>query len=218
VRIKLEGIVTATVTLVLGAAMLVYVGNTTLYLAPPNPVTAQLLPVIRAIQNPLFAQNWHLFAPDPVKSDFVLTVRCRTKDEFSAWQDITAPLLARHQSARTSPMARVLRVQQNAVRVWMGRTGDEDWRRAVCRVQPGNPLCRGEDPIARRMQETGLYVLARVASAACDHLIGRGRASRVQLALLIHTPPPFSRRAQPLEAGSTRYVILPWLPYQQVGG
>src|SRR4030067_657750 len=103
---KLEGIVTVTVTLVLGAAMLVYVGNTTLYLAPPNPVTAQLLPVIRAIQNPLFAQNWHLFAPDPVKSDFVLTVRCRTKDEVSAWQDITAPLLARHQSARTSPLAR----------------------------------------------------------------------------------------------------------------
>src|SRR3989337_1611903 len=133
--------------------MLVYVGNTTLYLAPPNPVTAQLLPVIRAIQNPLFAQNWHLFAPDPVKSDFVLTVRCRTKDEVSAWQEITAPLLARHHKAPKSPLGRGLR-----------------------------------------------------------------GVSRVQLALLIHTPPPFSRRAQPPEAGSTRYVILPWLPYQQVGG
>jgi len=203
---------------VCGTAFLAYVANTVLYLTPPNPLKMQLLPVISAIQHPLFAQNWHLFAPNPIRRDFVLTVRCRVGAAVGPWHDITAPLVAAHQRTRSSPWGRLLRVQQNAVRVWLGRFGDEDWRAAVCRVRPQDPYCRGTDDVARRMRENGAHVLGRVASVACDRFVGRGRAAAVQVALLVHTPPPISRRFSPDDAGTTAYVLLPWMPYQRVGG
>jgi hypothetical protein len=176
-------------------------------------VKARLLPIIYGLQHPLFAQNWHLFAPNPVHSNFVLTVRCRTGRAVTPWHDVTTPLLARHHRNRASPMGRVLRVQQNAVHLALGWNPD-DWRTLICRRDPAHPTCGGGDAPAQQRRAMGRVVLRRVASAACDAVAGRGRSSHVQTRLLIHDPPRWSQRHLPAGAGSTRYLTLPWEAYE----
>ncbi len=110
-------------------------------------------------------------------------------------------------------MARLLRVQQNAIRMVLGWSGDE-WKPLVCRRDRSRPYCRGDDPSTKQRQELGRQVLRRVAGAACDQLLGRGRAEAMQLRILIHTPPPWSRRDLPAADGSTQYIVLPWEAYE----
>lgn len=190
-----------------------YVANTFLYLTPPNPVKAQWLPLIIGLAHPLFAQNWHLFAPDPIRTNFVLSARCRTAAGASSWRDITQPMLERHHRDRTSPISRLLRVQQNAIRLYLGFSQDE-WRHLLCRRNPRSPACQNESPQIARQREIGLYLLRRSASEACDRMAGRGQTQAVQMRILVHTPPMWSRRDQPATEGTTRFIPLPWAAYQ----
>ncbi len=191
----------------------VYLVNTFLYLAPPNPLKVRWLPFVMMLEDPLFTQNWHLFAPNPIRSNFVLTVRCRAQKAVTSWRDATSPLLARHHRARTSPMARLLRVQQNAIRMVLGWSGDE-WKPLVCRRDRSRPYCRGDDPSTKQRQEMGRLVLRAVGGATCDQVLGRGRTKAMQLRILMHTPPPWSQRDLPAVDGSTQYIVLPWEAYE----
>lgn len=197
---------------VMSGLSILYLANTFLYLTPPNPLTLQLWPIVHKIQQPFFVQNWHLFAPNPLRTNLVLTVRCRFGEKVTQWRDPVTPLLARHHKSRISPMGRMIRIPQNAMYLFFGWTSDE-WRRLLCRRTRDHPACHGENQSARRARALGQFVLHRIASATCDEVVGDGRASRVQARILIHEPPPWSRRHMPSEEGSTKYIALPWLPY-----
>lgn len=202
-----------TSAIIAALAAAAYVITTVLYLAPPNPVTALHLRAINTVMYPFFSQNWHLFAPSPIRTNFVLTARCRVGGKVTEWQDISTPMLARHHRDRNSPMGRLLRTQNSAVHQLLGRSGDE-WLQLICRRDRTHPACRGEDEASKRTRETALFIINRVASAACDRFVGVGRTSAVQGQILVHQPPPWSQRHFPSEAGSTRYVPLPWGDYQ----
>jgi hypothetical protein len=197
----------------IGGFAVVYVSNTILYLTPPNPVKLQLAPIIYGLQHPLFSQDWRLFAPHPIKTNFGLAVRCRTIDGVTPWYDPFTPLLAAHHRNRFTPMGKVSRIPRGAIFAFMGQTTDE-WRPLICKRAPDLAVCRGDDADSKKQRELGAFLLARLGSASCDQLAGSGRTIAVQLRILIHTPPPFSKRHLPSEEGSTRYVPLPWLPYQ----
>jgi hypothetical protein len=198
--------------IVLGLGAGVYLLNTVLYLTPLNPVKAQWYRLIVGLQHPLFEQNWHLFAPSPIRSNFVLTVRCRTSTGISGWHDVTMPLLARLHRDRHSPASRLLRVQQNGIRNFLFGSPSE-WRMQACRRDRDSEACRRVSDRDGRAREAGAYLLGRAAAAACDRLVGPGRATAVQAGILIHQPPPWSRRHEPDTAGTTRAVRLPWAPY-----
>jgi hypothetical protein len=192
-----------------------YLANSFLYLTPPNPVKAQWLPLIVGLAHPLFAQNWHLFAPDPVRSNYVLSVRCRSRAGTTPWFDVTQSLLERHHRTRTSPMSRLLRVHQNAIRLALGLSFDE-WRQFACRRDPRSTTCR-ERLGDRARQEAGVYLLRRTASAVCDRVVGPGATDAVQALILVHTPPPWSRREMPASEGMTRFIRLPWSAHLPAG-
>ncbi len=202
-----------TSAITMAAAAAAYLVITVLYLAPPNPVAVLHMQTINTVMYPFFSQNWHLFAPSPIRTNFILTARCREGDKVTEWQDLSTPMLARHHRDRNSPMGRLLRTQTTAVHQVLGRSSDE-WLPLICRRDRTLPVCRGEDQASRRARETALFIINRVASAACDQLIGVGRASAVQGRILVHQPPPWSQRHVPSVAGTTRYVQLPWGDYQ----
>lgn len=193
-----------------------YLATTFLYLTPPNPLKAVWQPVVVALVHPLFAQNWHLFAPDPIRSNFVLTARCRTRaGVVSAWEDLTTPYVARLQRQRTSPASRLVRMQQNAMRaVLIGNPGE--WRLLACRRDRRSAACLRDSPENERTRRVGLQVLVRAVSRMCDGLLGPGQAAAVQISLLVHQPPPWSGRDRPDVEGITRMVRLPWSPYEPV--
>jgi hypothetical protein len=197
------------VTALVVALSAFYLVNTFLYLTPPNPVKAQWLRVISGIAHPLFAQNWHLFAPNPIRSNYVLSVRCRRRERVSSWLDVTQPMLALHHRRRVSPMGRLLRVHQNAMRLFLGLSSDE-WRQVLCRRDPRSAACRPDAAALEQQRKTGALLLGRTAAGACRSIASEERAQAVQVRLLIHTPPPWSGRHEPASRGTTRFVELPW--------
>lgn len=198
---------------VMAGAFLVYVGSTVLYLTPPNPLSLQSLPAIQALLHPFFSQNWHLFAPNPIRSNFVLTARCRINGQASPWHDTFTPLQAQHHRNRFTAMGKITRIPFNAMFIFLGRSSDE-WRPLLCRRVRDHPVCRGEDQASKKQREMGTFLLQRISSAACDDLVGPGRSSHVQARILIHEPPPWSQRDLPGTAGSTKYLALPWMTYR----
>ena len=198
--------------LFVGTVAAIYVVNTFLYLTPPNPIKLHLSPVVYALEHPFFAQNWHLFAPNPVKTNFILTVRCRLHDRVTSWHDPYTPLLAAHHRNRFTPMGKVLRIPQNAVVAFLGRNTDE-WLPLLCRQKRHLAPCRGEDEVTKKQRDLGKFLLQRLSSTACDDLSGGGQTVAVQVRIHLHKPPPISQRHLPGEAGSTTYLTLPWAPY-----
>lgn len=200
---------------VAAACALVYIANTVLYLTPPNPLKAMLLPTIMRIEAPLFAQNWHLFAPRPIDRNYVIEVRCRYAGRatvLTAWRDITTPFLVRHHETRISPMGNLLRVQQSALRYVMNQRPD-DWAVLFCRKAGRlTPDCYASQ-WTRKMQADGFLILDRIASRECDRALGLGRTSFVQFRVLVEYPPVWSKRDQP-GVSKVDVFMYPWLPYQ----
>jgi uncharacterized protein DUF5819 len=194
---------------VMGLAFGAYVCNTVLYLAPPNPVKAQWLPVITALAHPLFVQNWHLFGPDPIRVNYVLAVQCRTRDGVSDWHDVTQPMVTRHHQNRLTPLGRLMRVHQNAIRVFLGLDYDE-WRSLACRRDPSSGGCRRQQPVDARRRDIGLRLLRSAARDACDALVGPDRTQALRMRILMHTPPPWSRRFEAASQGSTEFLPIGW--------
>jgi hypothetical protein len=65
-----------------------------LHVAPSNEISKRYSGQIDAWINPLFEQNWQLFAPDPETSTRQISVRTRTTtdgvEKVSGWFDLTA--------------------------------------------------------------------------------------------------------------------------------
>lgn len=171
-----------------------YVGNTILYLMPPNPLKAIVLPVIERIEHPLFAQNWHLFAPVPVSTNYVIEVRCRSAGQrehgarrVTTWQDITTPLLRRFHQNRFAPYGHLLRVQQSALLHTLGWRPDE-WTILYCRKRPALDASCLRTQWTATQRALGLMILDRIASRTCDAVLGDGRAGAVQIRVLSVRP------------------------------
>ncbi len=88
-------------------AILVFVG-------PQNPFTETMRERVERYINPIFTQNWRLFAPEPSLSDFKFWYRCRDEHKnWSPWIDPAASLLAKHKDNRLSYRGKLLYIYNN---------------------------------------------------------------------------------------------------------
>lgn len=88
---------------------------TALYVLPFNPITYKLDKVVNSYIDPLFTQNWQLFAPDPLSNTFYVYVQVKDKQgEESKWIDISSPLYEANHKNRFSPVNIVTRLGTGA--------------------------------------------------------------------------------------------------------
>ncbi|MDR6225781.1 DUF5819 family protein [Desmospora profundinema] len=93
----------------------VHFGLVTLSLTPDNPVNHRHKEAIDAYMDPLFTQNWMLFAPNPVSQHRSLAAQARVVNPRTGammeteWVDITDPLVKQKQRNRLSSEALVSR-------------------------------------------------------------------------------------------------------------
>ena len=82
-----------------GAVLLlvVHFGFTFLHVSPVNPAKVQFERWVTAWTQPVFEQNWKLFAPDPIAVDQGVLVRYQDSAGVGEFRDITTPyLLEKH--------------------------------------------------------------------------------------------------------------------------
>ena len=79
-------------TVTVGAVAAVHLSATFLYNAPANPVSQRYAPQVDWWMNPLFAQNWRLFAPNPISENVAVQARASLRPDGrpTAWFDLSA--------------------------------------------------------------------------------------------------------------------------------
>ncbi len=188
---------------VIGVACFLAVAHvlaTLLYLMAESPVRRLAQGAVDAYMSPLFEQDWHLFAPDPLIASLDLAVRCRSAGpagtvETSPWFQVSAEYNRRHDRDRLGGTQRLKRAfSYNYLRF-----GGTDPRIDAERLAQGG---QDADPAARR--------LGRLASEACRRAVGEERLTLVQ-ARVRSTPTltPVVDGSPQYEAGVTEF---PWMP------
>jgi len=204
-------------------ALAVHFGFTLLYLAPANAVGLRARPIVNRYMEPYFRQNWSLFAPDPLVDTRHLLVSCRVSDgrggtRDTEWADITTPLREKRAVYRVGPSAPLERTQMGPLHMILApgdRLVERLARRKDAEAQFASLLAEYESERARAA-ERGHRLLRRVASAACDRILGAGATSAVAMRMRVTESPPFSHRSDPLSTSASRYVEFPWGPYERV--
>lgn len=106
---------TSFVAVVLFAWLFLHTFAIWLYLTPTNPLKISLWGPVDTYVNPIFSQNWQLFAPTPINRDELLVVKVRwvPKEETTVWEtawiDITSPVYNKLQRSRIGPFSKLAR-------------------------------------------------------------------------------------------------------------
>lgn len=156
----------------------VHVGLTAAYNMPFNPLKIQLQPVLARTVGTFFPQNWNLFAPSPVNSDYALLARPLTSLEYETfvrtgslpsidWFDLSTPLWSSFQENRLSAYDRIARPQTNALRVYLIGSFDLVPFHDAC-VKGDESACVFVAEQTAALREFRSVFLARVASSFCN--------------------------------------------------
>jgi hypothetical protein len=195
-------------------------GTTLVYLAPINPGTLLIAPQVDSYMNPWFAQDWRLFAPDPIADTRTLLVECRLRgpdgrSAETAPADVSTPLWDALARQRFSPAASLARLQAHIVQLWLQK--DEGLRRLEARQSPEvNGLVEALRGAERPRRALAAHLLARLGAAYCDQRHGPGQTVATRVTLSILRFPRFSQRQLPDAAGETRIYPFEWMPYEPV--
>jgi hypothetical protein len=78
--------------LAVAAVLCVHLAATFLYNAPANPVSARYAKQVQWWMEPLFEQNWRLFAPNPISENVRIQARASLSPDgrVSGWIDLSA--------------------------------------------------------------------------------------------------------------------------------
>jgi len=222
---RLPRLALALLPAVLGAALAFHFAMTLAYLTPLNPLKLRFYEPVVGYMQPFFVQNWHLFAPDPVRDTYALTVSCRLRQPDgtpaeSAWVDVSTPFRRARQANRFSPADRMDRPQSSAIHSVFNR--DETLMVLQKHRRDDDPDPAYDELLEQlgraegRQREEALTVLDRIASAHCDSLYGPGRTVEVRPRIVVLHFPRFSDRMRPDSDGELTYQLLDWAPYQRV--
>jgi hypothetical protein len=178
---------------IIGLACLLgfHFGMTALYLAPPNPVKQAWFEPMMKYMDPLFMQNWKLFAPNPVSQHQNICVKAKWKDpetgqiKETPWRDVSWPLIAHIQRDRFSNDGRLYRFQYTAI-TWFT---DKDQNRKV----------KGEQ------------MLERVAANAIRDFPQRTHVLQVKVRIVTNVFPRFYERYKPDRKGTFYYRETDWM-------
>jgi Family of unknown function (DUF5819) len=114
----------AATAVAVGAVVAVHLAATFFYNAPPNPVSQRYAKQVDAWIDPLFQQNWRLFAPNPISENIAVQARASLTPDgrLTGWYDLSA--LDQQAEAGNPAPGHVL---QNGLRnAWFGWTGSHD--------------------------------------------------------------------------------------------
>lgn len=195
------------------ATLAIHFSVLAVYLSPLNPLKLALDDEVMQYVNPLFTQNWHLFAPTPVNTSLSLLGKCREQDVESEWLDITHGTL---KQLRAKPFlqshAYLAALQQNIMRSYVyGLDEPDELLFNVCLEEPEIEYCRTRARASDKAREFASAGLARLVTNAClDN--GFPNVDSVHIRIADLEFPRFSSRLLPDAAGDARYADIEWQP------
>lgn len=164
-----------------------------LSLTPDNPVKKQYQDRIQGYMDPLFTQNWKLFAPNPVSQHRSLAAQARIVDPRtgktteSEWLDLSQPLIKQKQQNRLSSEALVTRYIISGIRDYHHRNEGR--------------------------KQNGEKMLQRAASTALQQQWPEQEIQEIRFRTILQSVPPFDERHRDDDSMQREYHESEWLPF-----
>ncbi|MBK3497195.1 DNA-directed RNA polymerase subunit beta [Viridibacillus sp. YIM B01967] len=188
---------------------------TAIYVLPLNPVKAKGGILINSYMQPLFEQNWQLFAPDPLSNDFYIYLQVENKDgSHSDWFDLSTTLYKENQKNRISPNNRMVRLGPSSflqtLRV------DETVEKLKEKVPEDKLKSIEKKRGNEEFQQYGIDILYRYASSYVVKLFNEEDVERVRVRVLVEEAIPFSKKRDPNVESKKTYTTFDWEKYVKV--
>jgi len=193
-----------------------------LYNSRPNPIKLRHYRFIAAYMTPVFAQDWHLFSPNPIAFDVILLIKTRLRDRTTGrlheteWVDITTPIIRQLHRRRLSSLGSLAHIHVYTVFGERIPPAEAEVYRLLCARVETHPLCQGELTASmKRSAALAARLRARVASAHASKLYGRSsEILEIKVRTMTRRVPRFSERRRPDRTGPIVYLETEWLPYE----
>lgn len=168
---------------------------TILYLAPDNLLKRRFSEPLQRYMDPLFAQNWQLFAPNPISQHRSLVIKAKYRDprtgeiRESPWMDITRPHVRDIWENRFFNDARTLRFQTSAIKMYQSEEPD---RKAA-----------------------GLRMLHRLALHSLKSEPELRNVEQVKVRIVLNRFPRYPEREKPDQTGTLYFDETDWMTVRE---
>ncbi len=225
-------ILTACAAVSLLGLFTVHFAMTFVYNQPLNPVKLRVGDTVASWMHPYFAQNWNLFAPKPINENRGMLVRARVRGadrrvRVTSFYDMTTPANRDAQERRWWPSRRSRLVSgtlqmltyEDPVALTIKETRTrllrERGRRARTTSGPDGQVEQGLAGIPptsaeRDYRRRAMILAERLASLEATRQFGDG-VEAVQVRVVRHAFPRFSRRDLSDDTGKVTFEDLPWM-------
>lgn len=196
---------------------------TIIYNAPSNPIQAKYNKQISKYMDPLFTQNWRLFAPTPVTTNHYYYAKAKLADpkgeiRTTEWIDISKYMYEVNHANRFTPYNLLLRIPRGAFGL-MGEK-DEVIHKIAKKVQEGKLDEDKYDHIINRNtehnKEMALSILNRFAEAQLASRFKSEEILELKVLLVESKPIPFSKNGDIDYEKEESYLEFDWTKPQKV--
>ncbi|HEX3067383.1 MAG TPA: DUF5819 family protein [Thermoanaerobaculia bacterium] len=170
------------------AVFTIHVVCTAAYLLAQNPMTRYYIGPVTQYMEPLFAQRWLLFAPEPATNSLQLWSRYECDGRWTGWRDPAGPVLETHRRNRFSPAGKLLYISNNLARD-LSRESAETALRLHCGADPRCEARRNAEVLRSASFRRALAYGVRNSPCAAP--------SFVRLMVIQVYPTQFSERMHP---------------------
>ncbi|QKG83854.1 hypothetical protein GXN76_04755 [Kroppenstedtia pulmonis] len=208
--------------IILGVVFVFHFIITSLYNLPINPLKIKYSPIINGYMDPIFTQNWRLFAPDPVTHGNQVYIRLKLKTgnkepKVTGWIDLTSFMIKRNQENRFTPYNRLVRIQRGAVNAMVRRDEiinklsekikEDDLDRNKYKNIIDNDLTRLQTKHAKKM-------VNRYSQAYVKNIYPASKIEATQVLIKEIEAVPYSKKQNSNYKPKEKVVTLDWVPYQ----
>ncbi|WP_107839838.1 DUF5819 family protein [Metasolibacillus meyeri] len=196
---------------------------TLIYNTPSNPIKAKYNQQINFYMEPLFTQNWKLFAPTPVStnSQFYVKAKIQSADGVTTtgWLDMLDYMVENNQANRFTPYNRLLRIPRSAYSLRLER--DETIQKIISKVHEGKldqekyeKLIVNEEKDAQ--VEMSNKLVNRFAEAHLKSAYPDSDILEFKVLLVETSPVPFSKNGVSDVEIDKQYVEFDWEKPQNI--
>nr|WP_258469497.1 DUF5819 family protein [Priestia megaterium] len=188
---------------------------TAFYVLPFNPIKNKINAPIFSYMHPFFAQNWQLFAPNPLSRDTYVNVQVRDKyGEESNWIDISTPLYDANHKNRLSPINTLVRLGTGAYMQTVNE--DELMNKIELKKSMENPDSESQNNNDKELtdyQKDGIQMLYNLGQHYSETYFKNQDIEELRIRVLRTEPIPFSKRNNQYYEREQTYITYDWKKY-----
>lgn len=186
---------------------------TAIYVLPFNPIKNKINNPIISYMHPFFAQNWQLFAPNPLSRDTYIYVQVRDKGgKETNWIDISTPLYDANHKNRLSPINTLVRLGTGA---YMQTVNENELMNKIeLKKSMENPSSENKNnKELTDHQKDGIQMLYNLGQYYADSYFQNIDIKELRVRVLRTEPIPFSKRNNQDYEREQTYITYNWKKY-----